>query len=93
MFEAFNSINKAFSAASKNGDRQRSNQPLRRKKIIGQAIAFHGLNAIVLPLMVLCYVTVGAEGLRQTMRGKVFLVDPRSRHAKLAKRNKKTKAG
>ena len=91
MFESFNSINEAFSAAPQNGDWPRSNRPLRRKKTIGQVIAFHGLNAIVLPLLVLSYTTVGAEGVRQTMGVEASLVDPRSLYAKLTTRNKKRK--
>ena len=91
MFESFNSINEAFSAAPQNGDWPRSNRPLRRKKTIGQVIAFHGRNTIVLPLLLRCHITAGAEGLRQTMRVKAFLVDPRSRREKLTKRNKKRK--
>ena len=67
LFESCNSIHEAFSAAPGSGDQPRNNRRRRRRKTIGQAIAFYGLNIIVLPLVVLCYLTVGAEGLRQTM--------------------------
>jgi len=33
MFESFNSINEAFSAAPQNGDWPRSNRPLRRNTV------------------------------------------------------------
>ena len=67
LFESFNSIHEAFSAAPGSGSQPRNNRPRRRRKTIGQVLAFYALNMIVLPLVVLCYLTVGAEGLRQTM--------------------------
>lgn len=68
MFESFNSIHEAFNATKGRGDQPMPRRKMhRQRKSIGQIVAFYGLNLIVLPLVVLCYLTVGAEGLRETM--------------------------
>ena len=68
MFESFNSFHEAITAAQGSGGQPHpKSRKHRPRKTIGQAVAFYGLNTIVLPLVGLCYLTVGAEGLRQTM--------------------------
>jgi len=41
--------------------------PLRLRKTLNQRLVFWGANALVMPLVALCYLTVSAEGLRQTV--------------------------
>lgn len=68
MFESFNSFHEAFTAAQGSGDQPHPKRRRhRRRKTVGQVVGFYGLNIIVLPLVVLCYLTVVAEGLRATM--------------------------
>lgn len=68
MFEQFDSFQQAFGASPGSGQPPRSNsKPMKRRRSFGEFIVFWGLNSVILPLVVLCYLTVGAEGLRQTM--------------------------
>lgn len=43
-------------------------QQLRRRKTFMQQFTFYGANALLMPIVGLCYFIVGAEGFRQTMR-------------------------
>jgi len=68
MFESFGSMQEAFSSSPGDGEAPRPNyRRARRRKSIREVVSFWGLNIIVLPFVLICYETVGAEGLRQTM--------------------------
>ena len=68
MFEKFNSLHEAFAAVQGTGSKPHPmSRPFRRRKTVGQNFWFFLLNLIVLPLVVLCYLTVGATGLRDTL--------------------------
>lgn len=42
-------------------------QPIRLRKTLQQRLVFYSVNALVLPLVALCYLSISAEGLRQMM--------------------------
>ncbi len=68
MFESFNSFQEAFAASPNTGEPpRRVRQNHRPRKSLGQIIAFYSLNLVILPLVALCYLTLGATGLREEM--------------------------
>lgn len=42
---------------------------LRKSRTIKEQIVFWGLNAVILPSVAICYMTIGADGLRRMMSG------------------------
>ena len=62
-----NMFDQAFAQPPDDDESTTSNQPLRRRKTLSQQIIFWSTNAVVLPLVAICYLTISAEGLRQMM--------------------------
>lgn len=67
MLEELGDFDQAFAHAPEPGSPAPSLGPLRRRKTLRERFAFWGLNLLIMPLVALCYLTIGAEGLRRTM--------------------------
>ena len=66
MLEDLEAFDQAYGQAI-DGERPMPVAPLRRRKTLAQKIGFWGANAVFMPLVATCYLTLSAEGLRQTM--------------------------
>lgn len=67
MFDQLGSFDQAFARTPDGGGQLPDVKPLRVRKTWGQRIVFWGTNAVFMPFVALCYLTIGAEGLRQMM--------------------------
>lgn len=67
MFEELESLEQAFARAPEGGQGSPPVRPLRVRKTWKQMASFWTTNALVMPFIALCYLTVSAEGLRQMM--------------------------
>ncbi len=62
----FDSYDEVFGATDPDGDFPKSRM-LQQRKTLRQRITFYMLNVLVMPLVAICYLTIGAHGLRNIM--------------------------
>ncbi len=67
MFDDFDSFDQAFAPVGVGETSSGSVRPLKKRKSLKEKIFFWTLNLILLPVTGICYLTVGAEGLRKLM--------------------------
>ncbi len=67
MFDDFDSFDQAFAPVGVGETASGRIRPLKKRKTIKEQIFFWILNLILLPMVGICYLTVGAEGLRKLM--------------------------
>ncbi len=60
MFDQFENVREAFATNT-------PVEPLRLRKSLKEKLVFWAANALLLPLIALCYLSIGSEGLRQLM--------------------------
>ena len=67
MFDDFDSFDQAFAPVGAGDTSSTPVTPIRKRKSIRERIFFWSLNLVLLPIVGICYLTVGAEGLRKMM--------------------------
>ena len=68
MFD-FEGFDQAFAPVGPDEQTSRPIPRLRKRKTLKEQVVFWALNALILPIVAVCYLTIGADGMRRMMSG------------------------